>query len=361
MRGAAVLFGLVIALGGAEAGVRLLGLEPAVAPAPVMVENEGKSFGLECYPRGRADPGGWELQGVELVPLADASGLPVAALESIRVRTPDCVPFAYNRWTRRDREFEPDSGPSVLVVGDSFTEGAGVVRNATFPAVLQQRLQVRVFNGGRRGLDQPELGATVGPLAEATRPDLVVYAMTLNDFEQTPAWAARQEFLNDFILDRQHMGTPDWKVPAALRWSAVARLVAARRRSAAASQATLEWYLGMNGPGNDAGFEATMRDIEAMEASAERFGAGFLVVLLPLLVEFEDYPLEELHSATTASIAERGVDVIDLLPAFAGEDASALWVHPVDMHPNARGHAILAEALAEPVRERLEGAVPGDR
>ncbi|MCP4867173.1 MAG: hypothetical protein GY898_00460 [Proteobacteria bacterium] len=357
-RGAALLLGLCAALALAEAGVRLLALGPVVAPRPVMVENDDKSYGLECYPPGRSDKQGWDLAGADVGPIAMITDIPVATLEELREATPDCVPFAYNSWTRRDREFEPDPGASVLVVGDSFTEGAGVVREATFPERLQQDLKVRVFNGGRRGLDQPELGATVGPLVAATQPTLVVYAMTLNDYEQEPAWAARQEFLNDFILDRQHMGTPDWKLPAGLRWSELARLVASRRRSAAATAATLEWYRGMNGAENAAGFERTLDDIHGMRTAVRAGGGDLVVALLPLLVSLEDYPFEQLHADTVGELTQAGVDAIDLLPAFVGRDASELWVHAVDRHPNTAGHAIIAEALRGPIQERLAATRP---
>jgi len=354
-RAAALLLGLGVALGLAEAACRIGGLGPVVTPAPVMLENADKSFGLECYPRGRTDGEGWELEGVDLGPIAEVSGLSVAVLEEARGLTPDCVPFAYNRWTRRDRDFEPDPGPSVLVVGDSFTEGAGVDRVATFVARLQEELKVRVFNGGRRGLDQPELAATVGPLVAATQPQWVVYAMTPNDYEQEPAWAARQAFLNDLILDRQHMGEPDWKLPALLRRSELARLIAAAKRSAEATSATLDWYRGMNGPENAAGFARTIDDVAGMKAEAAAGGAEFLVVLLPLLVDFGDYPFEELHTDTIDALQARGVDAVDLLPAFAPEDAADLWVHRVDMHPNARGHEIIAGAMAPVLRSRLGG------
>jgi lysophospholipase L1-like esterase len=263
------------------------------------------------------------------------------------------VSFAYNDWTRRERPFDLGPPGAVLIIGDSFTEGAGVATDVTFAARLGQKLERRVLNGGRRGLDQPALGAALEPLLEASRASVVVYAMTLNDYEQEPAWAAKQEYLNDLILDRQHMGDPTWKLPRLLRWSRLAQVLGAGGRSAEATAATVQWYRGMNGPQNAAGFARTIDDVVAMRDVTEAAGARFVTALLPLLVDFEAYPFEDLHRATIDALTARGVDAIDLLPAFAGADARSLWVHPVDMHPNARGHEIIAEALSAALGERL--------
>jgi hypothetical protein len=39
--------------------------------------------------------------------------------------------------------------------------------------------------------------------------------------------------------------------------------------------------------------------------------------------------------------------VVDVSDAFDGLDPAALAIHPIDFHPNAEGHALLAGRLAE--------------
>ena len=77
----------------------------------------------------------------------------------------------------------------MLVFGDSFAEGQGVKEADTLARELGRLLDERapgrfeVRNAGRRGLDFPELSAAFDE-ALAYEPDLVVYALTLNDAVQ---------------------------------------------------------------------------------------------------------------------------------------------------------------------------------
>ena len=299
---ARVAFGLLVGLLVAEVIVRLAGLEPEVAPGPRLLENDDKTAGLECYPDGRSDPAPVDLREPDQRRAEAArTGLTEALLAETAGRTPHCVRFAWNEHTRRDRPFAPAAPglATVLVVGDSFTEGAGVEQGQTFVALLDGLLgpSTRALNGGRRGLDQPELARSLERLLPLTRPELVLYALTLNDFEQDPAWAERQLYLNDLILDRQHMGAPTWKLPGPLRRSALARLVAERRRSAEASAQTARWYAGMTGEENAGGWARTRDDLQRMARASEDAGARFVVAILPLLVGLDGgaYPFAALH------------------------------------------------------------------
>jgi lysophospholipase L1-like esterase len=361
---ARVAFGLLAGLLLAEAIVRLAGLEPEVAARPRMLESPSKTAGLECYPDGRTDPAPVDLRdpGQRLAEAA-RTGLHAEVLAETAERTPHCVRFTWNEDTRRDASFAPAPThiTTVLMVGDSFTEGSGVERERTFVARLDSLLgpSTRVLNGGRRGLDQPELVGSLERLLPATRPDVVLYALTLNDFEQDPAWADRQLYLNDLILDRQHMGAPTWKLPPVLRRSALARLLAERRRSLLASGETVAWYAGMTGPDNAGGWARTRDDLARMARASEQAGARFVVAILPLLVGLDgDYPFAGLHADVTAACGERGIEVVDVLPALSGRPASSLWVHRVDMHPNAEAHRLIAEALAPALRGSPRSADP---
>jgi lysophospholipase L1-like esterase len=358
---AALAFGLAVGLLLAEGLVRALDLGPTVAPAPVMLESDGKAAGLECYPPGRTEPADFDLADpAALAEAARTTGLTRDELAAVAARTPDCVLFGFNEHTRRDVAFTASERPTVLVLGDSFAEGEGTAQEGTFAARLPALLEpgpegpVRVLNGARRGNDLPELLDDLDRFAPLVQPDLVLYAMTLNDFEQDPAWAERQAFLNDLILDRQHMGSPDWKLPSPLHLSALAVLIAERGRSRRATRTTVDWYRGMTGPDNPGGWQRTRGDLRAMKQRAEVGGARLLVAVLPLLVGLDgDYPFASVHADVAAACAELGVEHVDLLPALQGRDPATLWVHPVDLHPNGEAHRIIAEALAPEIAARL--------
>lgn len=44
---------------------------------------------------------------------------------------------------------------------------------------------------------------------------------------------------------------------------------------------------------------------------------------------------------------ERGLPAMESFAAHRGENAPSLWVGAIDSHPNARGHEILFEVLAD--------------
>lgn len=369
----------------AELAVRLLGLEPTTYPPHRMLETADKRRGLECYPEVVAG-------GLDVVDLRDAviysqaveHGFTAAQLDgALENRTPHCVLFSYNAHTRRDAELRVDARvPSVMVIGDSFTEGAGVPEDEAFPRRLERRLQdalgrapqepwqlavmepraIQVWNLGRRGADQPQIRDDLTRFLPLVEPDVVVYAFVLNDFEMSEEHRARQQYLNDLVMDRQRTGTPDWKLPRWLGWSALVRAFTARGRLAEETRRTVDWYLGMTGPENAEGWERTQDDLRAMRDAVEASGERrFLVAILPLLVGDEGgYPFDPVHDALLRYCDEASLRCVDLREALGGTDPRSLHVHPVDMHPNGVAHARIAEALEPHVLALLDEVTERD-
>ena len=374
----------------AELAVRLLGLEPTTYPPHRMLETADKRRGLECYPEVVAG-------GLDVVDLRDAviyaqaveHGFTMAQLDgALENGTPHCVLFSYNTHTRRDEELRADlEVPSVLVIGDSFTEGAGVPEDEVFPRRLERRLQdslrrgpkepwlfavmepraIKVWNVGRRGSDQPQLREDLTRFLPQTEPDVVIYAFVLNDFEMSAEHREKQLYLNDLVMNRQRMGTPDWKLPRWLAWSALVRAFTARGRLAEEARGTVDWYLGMTGPENAEGWARTQDDLRAMRDAVESDGERrFLISILPLLVGDEDsYPLDPVHDDLLRFCEEASLRCVDLREALGGTDPRFLHVHPVDMHPNMIAHGRIAGALEphvlsllDALREAREAAAP---
>ncbi|MFH2005408.1 MAG: SGNH/GDSL hydrolase family protein [bacterium] len=347
----------------AEALVRLLGLGPRAYPAPMMLENADKSYGVECYP---TDPDGrfplWLRSRDEQARVAREGWLSPRALWWLSRVLPHCVEFRYNPQRCRSGPFpaQPDGRARVLVIGDSFSEGAGVRVEHTYARRLEELLRgvragVAVDNCGRRGRDLPGLREALRRLLPVARPQVVVYAFMLNDFQQDASYRRRQRFLNDLVLDRQHMGHPTWKLPRWLRFSRLATILAERWRSRQVTRATVRWYQGMTGPDNRAGWARTRADLAAMKRRVEASGAKFLVAILPVLARLDSYPFTHVHRELASACRKLGIEHVDLLPVFRGRDARTLWVHRVDMHPNGTAHRIIARALA-PAVKRLLGA-----
>lgn len=241
----------------------------------------------------------------------------------------------------------------MVVIGDSFTEGQGVREDDTFVALLGAHIDdAQLVNCGRRGYDFPTLAEWFDRKL-ALEPDVVVYAMLLNDPQQSEAFHARQAYLDDWILDRRRMYTDGDGAPPPWQPRLFA-LLEDRMEAARVGEATTRWYQEMVGPPNQEGWDATLAQLERMDRVMRERGGAFVVALWPLMIDLDGvYPFEAAHRTIRGALESRHIAFHDTLPAFRGRDPRALWVHPADRHPNEEGHRIFAEALEGPLREIL--------
>jgi lysophospholipase L1-like esterase len=89
------------------------------------------------------------------------------------------------RWSK---PFPPkrDDTYRVMVVGDSLTFGLGIAEESRFSNVVQQSLggdfRIEVVNIGHNGYQSADILAEIKKYLPVLRPNLVVYAVCLNDF-----------------------------------------------------------------------------------------------------------------------------------------------------------------------------------
>jgi hypothetical protein len=359
-RAALVIGGTLAALLSIEIALRLAGAEPARFPRLRSLENPEKTVAVDAYP---SDP--WGEADVDLrdpsarAPL-EAAGLP--GLERIARRTPYGVSFHYDAARCRNAPVGPRTPgvPRVLVLGDSFSEGQGVREAHTFPRRIEQSLReggtpVEVINCGQRGRDFPAIYADFQRHA-GLGADVVLYAMVLNDPVQSPAFRARQAFLNDWILDRRRMLGEDDPGDLSFWQSRLAFFVGDRIEAYKVGLATTRWYLDMYGEANREGWDATVAYLREMDQATRARGGRFLVALLPLLVGTEGrYPFGAVHEEIRRACEANGIAFHDVLPAVRGRPSASLWVHEVDRHPNAAAHALFARDLAPEVARAVGG------
>ena len=309
---------------------------------------------LDCYP---SNPRGYFEIDLRQAPSAERyRGLAPHRFDEIARGHPWAVESRYN--SLRFRDVEPDAKRAgvarVLVFGDSFAEGQGVKEQDTLARQLGRLLDERspgrfeVRNAGRRGLDFPELSDAFEQ-ALVYEPDVVVYALTLNDAVQPPEFRARQSFVNDWILDRERV--PDETARAGFRLRVV-DFVLQRASAWRVGRATTAWYLDMWSDRNP-GWRETGERLVAMKRALDRRGARLLVATWPLFVGLEHgYPFTPAHREIERFCLSAGIAHHDLLAALQGRRTAELWVHPVDHHPNELAHRLAAESLA-PVTLKL--------
>jgi hypothetical protein len=360
-RGALLGCSTIASLACAEIAVRVMGREPERYAHPWHIETPDKRVGLDVYPD---NPGGYfsiDLRRPEERTLWRDRGL--TQVDDRWQRTPFAVGFRYTAELCRGDAIAPRTAgrARVVVIGDSFTEGQGVREEDTFVSVLGRSLvPAELLDCGRRGYDFPELRQLFDRNL-VLEPDVVVYAMILNDPQQSPAFHEHYPYLNDWILERRRMVMQDEPRPQRTFWeSRLMALIGERREAARVAHESTRWYQGIVGEPNREGWQATLTHLSEMDQAMRARGGKLVVVLWPLLIDLDgDYPFEVAHRTIRDALEARHITFHDTLPAFRGHDAKSLWVHPTDRHANARAHAMFAHEIEATVRSALsENALP---
>jgi len=268
----------------------------------------------------------------------------------------------------------------IVVLGDSITFGNRLPFDVTYPAVLHRLLSPLggdVINLGVGGYDTIQEVALLKKRGLAERPDVVVVGFCLND---AGVVSGNLEFMESELAWRHSW----W---AELRLAAFFGGMVERRR-------LRNWQREMNEPGNfrrryrnlidEIAADDPVRKLMAAAPdvhparwyqSAERVGRirngftelgrlsrahGFTVIvaIIPALIQRQnEYPYGMVHEIVAYEARRAGLDVVDFGRSFLAAGMDSLRIDPGDgIHPNARGHEIMAAAL----EARLRDFMPGD-
>ena len=250
----------------------------------------------------------------------------------------------------------------ILVLGDSFTFGAGVTDDAAvFPELLERRIneapppevdRIQVLNGGLPGSLTQQWLELVRRIGEQYQPDVVLVVFFLRDGTATTSMGSFFEPVRDEIVAR-NLGSKPYQ------WSYLYRKIRDHRdRLLVADRYTREILGSYFGNGErTAEWGRAKQNMLAIAQFARERSAAFGLVVFPILVELgENYPFESVCGLLEAFATSNGMPVLSLLPAFRGHNARDLWVSAYDQHPNARAHLIAANAMLPFARTLLFSA-----
>jgi hypothetical protein len=233
----------------------------------------------------------------------------------------------------------------IAVLGDSVAMGSGVTYEQTYAYRLERALatahpgrRVEVMNFGLGGLNAWSVVDRLDRLALPYDPDLLVYGYTLNDIEG-PAYRRSVDpaFTNPlrFASAPLHL------------WRLLGPRVASLRELLAAPRGSYLFELDDNYFHNPEAWRAVEQALDRYAAIARERGVCAVVLMDTRLYWLGAlHPFHRHYHAVLEAVRERGLVAIESFAAHRGEHAEALWVSPLDSHPNARGHEILFEALS---------------
>jgi D-alanyl-lipoteichoic acid acyltransferase DltB (MBOAT superfamily) len=260
--------------------------------------------------------------------------LPSASMELQGAR------FSTNPFGMRDggeREIaKPPGTCRIALLGSSHVQGAGVGDAETFAERLEALLQAdaprsrharyEVLNFGVGAYTPLEILWALEHKALDFGPDALVYVAHSIDVEQVVARLAAKA--------REGIGLPYPRLVEAIERAGVGRGTAqsvAERRLAPLGPELVEWIYG--------------RIVQ--EARAR--GIPAVWIYLPRISE----RVREEDEARLFDLAKRaGFEVIDLRDLYAGRDIDSLRLAEWDYHPNAEGHALIAERIHRELLER---------
>ena len=275
------------------------------------------------------------------------------------------VVYQYNeRGFRGDNHvFEKPPGKvRVAVLGDSVTDGYGVPWNEGFVSVAQHGLgnEYEIINLGMGGINTPQEIHLLEEIGLKFSPDYVVVNFILNDgdFYSSLTAARRADDAAQKkigVLGLQiSPGLKSWLKSSALIYFVKVRFEDVMGRFSGA--ANHDYYMELWK--NEENKKKVSQAFDKLLALSQRHGFQVVVLIWPLLIDYQDYRFGFIHEWVAAAVKIRGFTAIDLLPAFSTSSYRSLQVTSEDhVHPNAVGHEM---AAAQFVRW-ISGASPAQR
>ena len=263
------------------------------------------------------------------------------------------IEYRYNSAGFRDMEHAEAKPPSVariVVLGDSVSEGYGVAFHDMFADDVQRRLgsDIEVVNIAMSGLNSPQEVHLLETEGLRYQPDLVVLNFVLNDCDFYTRYKPAVAFGRKKDSEIGLLGIPvSPAVKRALKSSALIYLVKERVEELMASEdrEAVDYVASIwSKPENR---KKVSDSLEKLAALSRAHGFDVVVLIWPVLVDFQSYPYREIHHWVAEQAESMGIPAIDLLTAFAEVGGrSQFFLSPDDaFHPNARGHDAAAAAF----------------
>lgn len=243
-------------------------------------------------------------------------------------------------------ENKPKNVRRVFVLGSSMTMGWGVQTDKVFTSLLERRLnQVRPlgkhisFECVNSGIGNYNIHYQSDLFLEQfslVNPDYIVLNYFIDDAKADPEPSRFGTLLKKFYVTSILYG----KI-SALRFMIKGKTLE-------------EYYRGLYQE-ESPGWEETLSRVEGMNALARKKGVPFLIAIVPDFRNLgPDSPYKDLYGQIGAGFAKAGIPTVNSFDVFQqrhGRNPSELWIQSDDPHPNALGHATMADVVFDALVE----------
>ena len=243
---------------------------------------------------------------------------------------------------RYDMSALADDG--VVLIGDSFVWGAGVSVESRFGDLLQGAYRAAgtprpVYSLGLIGAGLSGYLRALALVPARSRSGRIVLAYYMNDIPPRALFAQR---IRDHFT-ALGVGAPTLRVVGDTVGRAMTPTVDSYHESVVGDYDE-----------RDPSFRGRVALLEAdvakfRELASARSDRAPVLLIIPIMVNFERYPLEEGHRRVRELGKRLGYQVVDLLPVFREKlrDGRDHWAAANDNHFDAESHAIVAQILRD--------------
>lgn len=246
----------------------------------------------------------------------------------------------------------------VLVMGSSITMGWGVPFESTFTSTTERLLNTRKPFGPATSFELVNAGignyntifqhALFERQFPVVKPDLVVVHYFISDVQPRgkgrDSFILRNSFLAAFLFDRYSQ--------VKLRFNHEYKDL-------------FTFYNDLYADSSSA-WKQTQKEILQMRDESLKGGAQFVVMVVPDIHDLSPgTPYKALYQKIADTFTANGIATVSafepMQQAF-GSDVTKLWIQADDPHPNARGHAVMANVMYDYLAANdplhLRGAAP---
>jgi lysophospholipase L1-like esterase len=366
-----------------------LGLTLALLEVPALAGHDyGRTFGVRGDDTWNQLAAGVNLRDDELIhvhkPHTRYRGRVVGNLVGLGIPDPVWrdVDIAYDHHGfRNDQDL---TRADVVAIGDSFVEGAETVRARVVDAELSRRLGVPVVNFGQSGYGPQQELVVLERYAKPLSPKVVVwFFFGGNDLDDAESYDWRRSHLDELLTPPLGSRTFARNALAAL-----ARLTTPVRHQASAT-AVRHTFTYTRGDGqvetmyldreesavSPLQWDLVTATLGRAQDATRTIGADLLVVFIPRKLRVyrghlraapdsfaATWSMNDLPETLGRWCQERGIGFLDSTAALRAAVASGTSVYfPDDVHGNAVGHGVVAEAVSRQIEAggRLHAVVAG--
>lgn len=248
-----------------------------------------------------------------------------ATLQSVELRT--------NAWGLRGGAVNESPAPDrrrILMLGSSIALGWGVPEERVVSSLLQAKFEaaaqkVEVLNAGIGNYNTERyVERFLHRLAPLKPTDLLILGF-VRDGEPL------EQGGGNFLLRNSQLALTTWTV--------INRLF-----GEGGEKSLVAHYQRIYAPGSPA-VTRMNAEFAKLAAYAREHRIRVTLAMVPDIHNLDHYPLGFIHDIFSKTARDNGFAYVDLLPALNGIASTDIWAMPGDPHPNARGHALMADAI----------------